>query len=534
MKYPALLLSLLVVAGAAFAGTGDRYVMNLGENWEISGGLPESAMLISLQGVANIGEPRLYFRYPAKWDYLFCDPLLEYYRSSRGMQFKELASPDEALDSLARYVSGYVVWDRNVRTSLIVAFTSAGLNRAIVVTGELIPLAERHGLKMIEDFRGKFFGLSDVGIYIWAYQKYWPRCNRDFLVYMGGESGTMMKPGIADFGINHGCFFTDASTNPRDALEYAFASHLFSEMKPLAIVIGWHSYAKDLEAQHVTLASHYGLRVEGLHTLPNMSFNQQIALSPGFRFRNNHNVREGKSYVPQKKVYIACIQTDCLGLGAWNKPGRGEIPYAWEVTMNWSWLAPAMLQYFYEMATPNDYFLGSLSGPGYMYPKSIPPALLPSVVDTAYALMKTLDLNVFELMDHSTYWASGGIDDDIPKDIVDTYFAHMPGVLGIANGYRPAHTFAVYGDKPFISYDYYLGEKRDEAESAADLRELANLNPARPYFLLLHVREWSDITRVRRILNRLGPEFEVVPLDVFMAMAGKNPTFQTRFGSITH
>ena len=132
-------------------------------------------------------------------------------------------------------------------------------------------------------------------------------------------------------------------------------------------------------------------------------------------------------------------------------------------------------------------------------------------------------------MDHSSYWTSGGIDDDLPKEIVDTYFARMPGVLGIANGYRPAHTFTVRGGKPFISYDYYLGEKRDEAESAADIEELANLNPARPYFLLLHVREWSDIHRVKTILGRLGPGFEVVPLDVFMTMAGKEPTFRERF-----
>jgi len=534
---PAILLLFLsfVLGSHAVAGVAaEKYVMLLGDNWEISGGLPASAMLISLQGVANIGEPRLYFRYPLKWDYTFCDTLLEYYRSSRDMHFTELLSPEQALDSLARYAKGYVVWDRNVRTSLIVAFTAAGLRRAIVVTEDLIPLAERHGLKMVEDFRGKFTGRSDVQIYEWAYAKYWQECNKNFLVYMGGESGNVMKPGIADFGIHHRCFFTDASTNPRDTLECAFAGRLFGGLKPLSIVMGWHSYAKDLEAQHVMLASHYGLRVEGLHTLPNMSFNHQIPLSPGFHFRNNHNLRDGKSYVPGKKVYIACIETDCLGLGAWTKPGRGEIPYAWEVTMNWSWLAPAMLQYFYDMATPNDYFLGALSGPGYMYPKSIPAALLPSVVDTAYGLMKTLDLNVFEIMDHSSYWSSGGIDDDLPKDIVDTYFARMPDVLGIVSGYRPGHTFAVYGNKPFISYDYYLGEKRSEAEAAADIQELANLNPARPYFLLLHVREWNDIKRTRRILNRLGPEFEVVPLDVFLTMAGQNPTFMTRFGTPLH
>ena len=526
-----LALSFITCAAAASPQESEHYVMSLPENWEISGSLPANAMLISLQGVANIGAPRLYFRYPPKWDYNFCDPLLNYYRTSRGMAFSELRTPAEALDSLARCARGYVVWDTHVRTSLIVAFTAAGIHRAIVVTEDLIPLAEAHGLRKVEDFRGRFEGMTDVRIYGWAFANYWESCNHDYLVYMGGEGGSVMKPGIADFGIHHGCFFTDASTNPKDTLEYAFAKRVFGAMKPLGIVLGWHSYAKDLEAQQVTLASSYGLRVEGLHTLPNMSFNHQIGLTKGFRYRNVHNVKPGQRVTPAKKVYIACIQTDCLGLGAWTKPGRGELPYAWEVTMNWSWLAPAMLQYFYDMATPNDYFIGSLSGPGYMYPKAIPPRLLPAVIDTAYAMMKTLDLNVFEIMDHAAYWTSDGVDDDVPRDVMDAYFRGMPGVLGIVNGYRPAHTFAVRNGKPFISYDYYLAEERDAAEAAADLRELAALNPARPCFLLMHVRQWSDIKRVKGILDRLGPEFAVVPLDVFLAMAAADPTFRTSYGA---
>ena len=62
---------------------------------------------------------------------------------------------------------------------------------------------------------------------------------------------------------------------------------------------------------------------------------------------------------------------------------------------------------------------------------------------------------------------------------------------------------------------------------AADLRELAAINTKRPYFLLMHVRQYSDITRVKSILDRLGPDFAVVPLDVFLEMAGEDPTFET-------
>lgn len=529
ITYALLILTLLIALPVQAQQAEPMYMMKLTNNWLIEGDLPANALLISLQGVANIGAPRLYFIYPQGWDFTFTEPLFGYYHDTREMQFTELLNADDALAKLKDHVNGYVVWDTSERTSLIVAFTAAGLNRAVVVSEALIPMAEKHGLKLIEDFRGKFTGQSDYEIYRWAYDKYWDQCSKDYLVYMGGEGGKMMKPGIADFGIHKKAFFTDASTDPADSLEFLFAKRIFREMKPMSLVMGWHSYSKDKEAQHVRLASSYALRVEGLHTLPNMSFNHQIPLTEGYEFKNNHNVEPGKEYIPEEKVYISCIQTDCLGLGAWTKPGRGDIPYAWEVTMNWSWLAPAMMQFFYDMATPNDYFIGSLSGPGYMYPKSIPLEYLPDVVDKAYELMQTLDLNVFELMEHTNYWETDGIDDDVTEEVLDFYYKGMPDAIGFANGYRPAHTFMVRDGRPFISYDYYLSEKRDLNEAAADLQELANLNPRRPYFLLIHIRQWSDINRVKEWLNKIGPEFELVPLDIFMKMAGTNPTFKTRF-----
>ncbi len=45
----------------------------------------------------------------------------------------------------------------------------------------------------------------------------------------------------------------------------------------------------------------------------------------------------------------------------------------------------------------------------------------------------------------------------------------------------------------------------------------------------MHVRQWSDITRVKAILDKLGDEFELVPLDIFLKMAGNTPTWDERF-----
>ena len=105
----------------------------------------------------------------------------------------------------------------------------------------------------------------------------------------------------------------------------------------------------------------------------------------------------------------------------------------------------------------------------------------------------------------------------------------MPEAIGFVNGYGPGYTFTVKDGRPFVSYDYYLSPVRPENVAVADLQELAAMNTARPYFLLVHVREWSDVKRVKGILDKLGSEFEVVPLDVFLAMAGANPTYEERF-----
>jgi hypothetical protein len=163
-----------------------------------------------------------------------------------------------------------------------------------------------------------------------------------------------------------------------------------------------------------------------------------------------------------------------------------------------------------------------------MYPKAFPKKWLPKEIENAKSLMDSLDLNVFEIMDYSADKTEAG-NNELTKEIVDAYYTGMPEAIGFLNGYFASHTFAVKDKRPFVSYDYYLSAEKPEAEAAADLEELAALNNDRPYFLLVHVREYSDVARVKSICDKLGSEFEVVPLDVFLKLAGEKPTFKEKY-----
>ena len=516
-------------ATVAAAATGRAaWVMHFDGDWRVAGGLPEKVLLVSLQGLANRAAPQLYVVHPRDFQWEITEPLFEFYQRKHGVRFTEIKTADAALARFAGAAKGYVVWEKTVSASLNVAFTIGGLEDAVVVTEELIPLVERHGLRRIDDLRGRYTGQTDAQIYADAYRRYWPRCTRESIMLMGGHAGAVRQPAMADWGIRQKMFFEDLSANPKHPEELALAKRLFGELNPGAIVFGWHSYGKDTEEQHTTLLSGYGLKMEGLHNLPNLSFNCQFGFTPGFRFANNHRVGRGEKRVAGPKVYVSFVQSDSIGIGVWTKPGRGQLPFAWQVTMNWTKFSPAALEYFHESATPNDYFIGGLSGPGYMYPNHIPPARFPGLMKEANELMKVLDERVMEIMDNSG--ADGNLGNaDLPKETVDRYYAAFPDVIGFINGYGPARTRDLRGSQALISYDYYIDPRRPREEVAADLGELIALNAKRPYFLLVHVRESNDVNSLVEVVKRLDGPVEVVPVDLFLTLAASNQTYTTRY-----
>ncbi len=163
-----------------------------------------------------------------------------------------------------------------------------------------------------------------------------------------------------------------------------------------------------------------------------------------------------------------------------------------------------------------------------MYPNHIPANRFGLLMKEASDLMAVLDERIFEIMDNSA--ADGNLGNaDLTKETVDRYYANFPDVTGFINGYGPARTRDLRDSRPLISYDYYIDPRRPREEVQADMNELIALNPKRPYFLLVHVRESNDVNSLVGVIKQLNGPVEVVPLDLFMKYAADKKTYTTRY-----
>ena len=230
------LLLFFTLVASSFASSASYMRWNL--DWNVTGGLPEKTLLLSLQGLANRSAPQFYVIHPREYQWEITEPLFEFYERKHGVKFTELKTAEEALTKFAASAKGYVVWDPAVPATLNVAFTIAGLDDALVVTAAQIPQVEQHGLKKIDDLRGRYDGQTDAQIYGDAYRRYWARCTHDAVMLMGGHRGAVRMPGMADWGVRQKMFFHDLSANPAQPDELALEQKLLSELTPGATVFG--------------------------------------------------------------------------------------------------------------------------------------------------------------------------------------------------------------------------------------------------------------------------------------------------------
>ncbi|MBQ9359028.1 MAG: hypothetical protein IJT95_05750, partial [Abditibacteriota bacterium] len=404
----------------------------------------EAAAVGCMQGLLNRDKPVLWItgrkeNAPDVWEKL----LTQKGRWLSGREWREVKSPDgdslNALFELAKdRIKGAVIWDPGVPASFDAAVTAAGVEDLVVLSPEFadryLPLWK---LEVRYDLRGRFDG-SETGsakndAYRWAIREFLQkgRCSRDFMFLMAdawrarrdGSVGTIAP---IDWAVMNRGFVFDLSPwgteTPGDDPDQPLGTDLATyrliletqykqtggrQMTELQGFFDFNKYSS------VEFGSHHPVGTEWEtvylitpwnvfqntenHKCLNKSFHSKYKFRPLRQKANKHpDVRlENKTYVCILMAdYDSCRPLYCLLPDFWADPARGSAPLSWGIDPNLIDTYPDLVTYYYETATPNDYFVADACCAGYFNATRVLPENMPLFIRHNQKYYKALDLDI--------------------------------------------------------------------------------------------------------------------------------------------
>ncbi len=143
----------------------------------------QQALLVSLQGVVNRTEPRLYF-------YWGTDPTNLEWLKSTGLPYSMVTNPLALLQRYRGEITGAIVYDPNVPDTINLATTLAGIHKAVIATSAL---ASQYNLPVVEDLRGRFS--SNLDVYRYALSSVYPQATKRLITAIS-PSNTQSTPNV--------------------------------------------------------------------------------------------------------------------------------------------------------------------------------------------------------------------------------------------------------------------------------------------------------------------------------------------------
>jgi len=509
-------------------------------------GVPEQKRLfcLSLQGILNREEPRLYFldreNGPERhW--------IDWYRGY-GLE-GETISTDTLIEKHASIARGYILFDPECGESANAALSLAGIEDAVIAPPSLTGRLEKQGLSILADLRNRWDRPYEAAA--WAVEQIMPRCDLHTLGTYDQAERLRGFPTMDLLSARKG-FCLGMTINDADFPKEAALWEKVQERAPdHAMMIGWHT-PRGSEATYVHFASSHNVRVFCGFAW-NMSFHVHV------RARGDYNQDHpaGESCDPEGR-YATLVLSDgdawhsmCdVQKKFWLHPRRGEFPLGWEVSPSFAELAPAVLEYYYRTRGENDCLVCGPSGNGYNYMSAYEKReeylresarLLETLsIDTIWTInrvVRHLPGGVIEhlLRDGPTGYTRaqmeefGGIKDEKGADLVD------PEVIG--------DYMRIFHDAPgfFQGWERIPGEAprwieervwcptgalvRGSAEESIGHFERAAGEQCRPAFVSAHVNCWdADMDMVIETIQGLKRRgFELLRPDVFLETARGAP-----------
>ncbi len=467
----------------------------------------------ALQGLVNRRGPRLYLDHGEKADRRW----LEIYAERAGLRYERVGSLPDLLRRFRSDARGARVYDPDVDGSRYVAVTLAGLDRLLPVSSAMLdgtsPAMQVGGrsfrpadlgYETADDLRGRF--KSSVAAYEWALREVMPRCSRTLAHSVDGGRVDGILTGVCgpmsgfDWQVMNRGFVFNLGSQAKKMVSYGAevggnAGHaemyerILKSLKPPAQITGYG----DPEDYWCLLLSRHGHY--SFHAFHNWSFHARVPVKA--RALRQSIRPEPGTVTPETERYYVCFMTsegDTMKgplpffYDSWFDPKRGAVPINWGVNPLMAKLFPAMLDYYYATATPNDGFFAGPSGAGYTYPDVMPDVGEFGKHTGRYG--RLADVRCFDL------WGAAR------PDVLETY-GHASKPLGLTTFTGPARMWFLPDGTPVVHHELGYWQTHGLAGDVPWPRAFAD-----PEERARAVRRLVD--RIERVASRVKPPFIIL------------------------
>lgn len=318
--------------------------------------LPDSEKILfaALQGLVNKSKPRIYlYGEDREGKHKWPDNL--------GLKIEEYAFEKrwELIKKYQQEITGLILYSTEKSEHYKnLATTVSGIKNALPITKAEQEQLNQAGVQLpiLVDMTSLPYA-TPVEIYTYLYDTYWKDCTKRLLVSLN----TRVPVNIRDIGVAAECAIL--WLEPRKEEENKVLRKFLGDMKPgESIIIGWWTE----ERAGIGIGTEFGIS-----TIP-ADFYDNASVHAGL----SHNMR--MPVVPKKpelenKIYMTVYLSDgdnvqyCQHAMStlWDNKNRGIIPINWTVSPGLVDIGPGILNYYYDTATPNDFFASGPSGLGY-------------------------------------------------------------------------------------------------------------------------------------------------------------------------
>ena len=337
----------------------------------------------------------------------------------------DLSSDLKELFALAKDdIKSVILWDEAVPATVNVATTMAGVENGIVMTptqydkfADALP-ADVNVISLVGRFTGEETGSKKNDAYRWAIREYLEkgRCTTAYIcsfedAAFAREKGNVRYAYPRDLAVQHGAFVFDLSPwddqIPKDDQGQEMGTDVdtyYMMLEALQTVRGTtklteivgffpaEKYSKS--GNDETWECKYdGTQCEWKYAWRFTPY--QCYWNPSAEYAANmslHSRYEVKTPLEQNRpeadlilrdsedvIYMMIVMGDYDSVGSlytkmtvnWKNDKRGQIPLAWSLNPNLIEHYPDIIEYFYNTATPNDYFVANVGGAGWYNPSRV-------------------------------------------------------------------------------------------------------------------------------------------------------------------